>query len=262
MNKYLIAAGSAALLAITSQAGAAPVEATLISHIQNGSSQLRWDGCTDYAAFTNCINPANPWMAAAGIVPSTAVWSWDADTGVLSMTGSFNSAVTIGSQAMGPMIIGDKVTDLVIDTVNQTVSASAYACGEGNFLANVGANGCMDVDLGSNFFLESSVAYNIGGDASCVAVSLGGDDANLTGDGAGGPLPRGLTARTAGGGCNATTGAFDLFWVTTSGDMVSFASADGSNVLNFQVVPVPGAVWLFGSALGLAGIIRRRKAVA
>ncbi|MBW7930069.1 MAG: hypothetical protein H3C57_02030 [Gammaproteobacteria bacterium] len=262
MNKYLIAAGSAALLAVTSQAGAAPVEATLISNIQNGTSTLRWDGCTNFAQFSNCIHPANAAFAAAGIVPSTAQWTWDAATGVLSMTGSFNSASSIGSNAMSPMIIGDKVTDLTIDTVNQTVTAAAYACGEGSFLGGVGANGCMDVSHGGNFMLDSSVAYNIGGDASCVAVTLGGDDANLTGDGAGGPMPRGLTARAAGGGCNATSGAFDLFAVTTSGNMVSLASLDGSNVLNFQVVPVPGAVWLFGSALGLAGIIRRRKAVA
>ena len=28
--------------------------------------------------------------------------------------------------------------------------------------------------------------------------------------------------------------------------------------MDVQVVPVPAAVWLFGSALGLAGLMRRR----
>jgi hypothetical protein len=32
--------------------------------------------------------------------------------------------------------------------------------------------------------------------------------------------------------------------------------------LNYSVVPVPGAVWLLGSALGLLGIARRRQARA
>lgn len=261
MNKYLVAAGSAALLAMSSQAGAVQID--LVSYIQNDSSTLRWDGCTNFAAHTPCIHPANAAFAAAGITPSTAVWDWT--DGVLSMVGTFNAASTIGSNAMSPMVIGDKVTNLVVDTVNQTVTADAYACGEGSFLSGVGANGCMDVSLGDNFMLDSSVAYNVGGDASCVVLTVGGDDEPLSGS----VLPRGLTARAAGGGCDATTGAFDFFTVvsdnTASGGQLVI-QIDESAVLTFQavetVVPVPGAVWLFGSALGLAGIIRRRKALA
>jgi hypothetical protein len=40
-------------------------------------------------------------------------------------------------------------------------------------------------------------------------------------------------------------------------------NATGNNIreeLNFSVVPVPAAVWLFGSALGLMGVVRRKKA--
>jgi hypothetical protein len=36
-------------------------------------------------------------------------------------------------------------------------------------------------------------------------------------------------------------------------------AAQLSNVRAFSVVPVPAAVWLFGSALGFMGLIRRRK---
>jgi hypothetical protein len=30
--------------------------------------------------------------------------------------------------------------------------------------------------------------------------------------------------------------------------------------VSFSVVPVPAAVWLFGSAIGLMGVVRRKKA--
>jgi hypothetical protein len=32
--------------------------------------------------------------------------------------------------------------------------------------------------------------------------------------------------------------------------------------MDFSVVPVPAAVWLFGSALGVMGLVRRKKAAA
>lgn len=280
MNKLVIAAGSTALLALASQAGAATLtyDLTMTGAFQRSSSgslsTLKWDGCTTYSVTTGCINPGNTNLAAAGIVPSTAVWQWN-DDGVLSMTGSFNAAATIGSSgsAAASMVIGDKVTNLSINTITHTVSASSYACGEGNFLANVGANGCLDLDLGADGVLNSTVAYNVGGDATCVQLTVGGDDDNMSG----GELPRGLTARAAGGGCDATTGAFDMFTVHQNDNHVGGKlvigiatpiTAAGAAWLEFNIddikpvpaVPVPGAVWLFGSALGLAGMIRRRKA--
>jgi hypothetical protein len=39
-------------------------------------------------------------------------------------------------------------------------------------------------------------------------------------------------------------------------------SADLSNVRAFSVVPIPAAVWLFGSGLGLLGWMRRKSIVA
>jgi hypothetical protein len=43
------------------------------------------------------------------------------------------------------------------------------------------------------------------------------------------------------------------------------SSGQGNNIreeLDFSVVPVPAAVWLFGSALGVMGLVRRKKAAA
>ena len=43
------------------------------------------------------------------------------------------------------------------------------------------------------------------------------------------------------------------------------SSGAGNNIreeLDFSVVPVPAAVWLFGSALGVMGVVRRKKAAA
>ncbi len=243
MRKTFCFVATLALLAVAQVASATRV--VLIAHNQRSGagtgqpSVLRWDGCANYAQYTNCINPANAGMAAAGITPSTAVWDWDAATGVLSMTGTFNSASTISSQSMGPMVIGDKVTDLVIDTTNNTTSAATYACGEGTFLAGVGAHGCANVSTGGDFTYNSSMAYNVGGDANCVQRTLGGDDVS-TGN------PRTLATTAGGGGCDPGDGAFLMYEVTTDntatlgGQLVVSNNTDlfaaGVNYLTFQAV--------------------------
>ncbi len=261
MKKVLI---SAALLALAGQVSAAPVLLELDAHNQRSSSgslsTLRWEGCANFAAHTSCINPGNAGIIAAGVTASTAVWTWDAATGVLSMTGNFNTISTLGSSAFSSAVIGDKVTNMTIDTVADTTSATAYSCGEGNFLAGVGANGCANVGTGGNFTYESSMAYNVGGNANCVQRTLGGDDVS-TGN------PRTLANTAGGGGCSAGDGAFNLWIVVqdnlgSNGTLILSNNADlaaaGVNYLTFSNVPVPGAVWLLGSALGGLAWVRRR----
>ena len=260
-----------ALLSVSGTVNAAT--ATLVAHNQRSSSgalsTLKWDGCATYSAATACINPANTTLAGMGITPSTAVWDWNSATGVLSMTGSFNTASTLGSSgaAAASVVIGDRVTNMIIDTTTNTTTAAAYNCAEGNFLGNVGANGCLNISLGDDFANNSSALYNVGGNANCVQRTLGGDDVS-TGN------PRGLASAGAAGGCDAVDGAFDLWTVVqnapnSGGTLIISNGVDtalaGTNYLTFSVaaVPAPPAVWLLGSGLAAlaARRLRRRKAV-
>jgi hypothetical protein len=275
VKKIILAAASLSLLGLSGLASAVPVN--LVAHNQRSSSgtlsTLKWAGpssspawtCATFTTGNPCINPANATLAAMGITASTAVWDWDAATGILSMTGAFNTVSTLGSSgaAAASAVIGDKVTDLVINTTADTTTASSYACAEGNFLAGVGAHGCANVGLGDDFLYNSSVAYNVGGNANCIQRSLGGDDLS-TGN------PRGLASAAAAGGCNAVDGAFNLWTVVqdSGGTLIISNGIDtslaGTNYLTFaSVVPAPASVWLLGTAMGgLLGWKRRRAKTA
>ncbi|MCK6372436.1 MAG: hypothetical protein L6Q83_14130, partial [Gammaproteobacteria bacterium] len=150
----------------------------------------------------------------------------------------------VSSNANGSPVISDKVVDLVIDTTNDTTTATSYDCVEGTFLISVGAHGCANVDVGDNFLYDSSVIYNVGGDANCVQRTLGVDDVD-TGS------PRTLADTAGGGGCDPGAGAFNLWTVVedntaTGGQLIisnNVPIADaGTNYLTFQVVTAPDAV--------------------
>ncbi|MEQ1803060.1 MAG: VPLPA-CTERM sorting domain-containing protein [Gammaproteobacteria bacterium] len=220
---------------------------------------------------------------------STATWDWDAGTGVLTMTSGFlQQAQRIGS-VPGPstsLILSDLVTGLVIDTVNGTTSATTYNCIEGGFGAGTGASSCGGYALGVNNINESSIAYNVGGSADCTAITAGGDDPvnPLT-------VYRGLQSAAGGPGCGDHTGrgaldmvlmvqdnvgiggtlilanwnsdlAFNQACVQTAPGAPGMANCNRAHWLIFSTnpVPVPAAVWLFGSAVGLLGVARRRRA--
>ncbi len=270
MRKTTFSLIALAALALVETAQAYPVRMTAVhQRASSGTlSTLKWSGCTTYTAATGCINPGNPNLAAAGITPSTAVWDWNPTTGVLSMTGDFNSASTIGSSgsAVASMVIGDKVTNMTINTGTQTTTATSYTCGEGNFLAGVGANGCLNLSLGDDGVLNSSAAYNVGGNANCVQRTIGGDDSS-TGN------VRTLANTAGGGGCEAGDGAFNMWTVVQdnlgSGGTLIISNgiplnASGTSYLTFeaQVVPVPAAAWLLAPAVLAAGRFSRRRKAA
>jgi len=217
-------------------------------------STLKWKTCAPTGSTNPCLSTTNAWTLA-NATGSTAAWTWNPATGVLAMTGTFQSTSFVSSNANGSPVISDKVVDLVINTTTDTTTAAAYNCIEGTFLASVGANGCLNVSLGDDFTNQSSALYNVGGGANCVQRTVGGDDVS-TGN------TRGLTNSAAAGPCNAVDGAFN-FWVverddTASGGQLILRSdipinSPGANFLTFSVaedlVPDP---FSFGTQAGVS----------
>ncbi|GMW07694.1 MAG: hypothetical protein AMXMBFR8_24900 [Nevskiales bacterium] len=242
------------MLVVSGTTMAVPV--TLVSHNQKSGTSLStlvWNGA----------NTGGVGGMTVGAEPSTATWDWDGTT--LTGTGLYFATTHIGSMPTASSIIGDRVTDLVINTATNSTSATDYECREGNFLGNVGAHGCGNISLDYNATYDSAIAYNVGGDASCVSRTLGGDDVS-TGN------PLGLTNRVAGGGCDATDGAF-ILWEVVQDDNVPFGTlrisnftditANGANYMTFSygdtAVPLPAAAWLLAPAVLAAGRFARRR---
>ncbi len=209
MRKATLTVVALALLGLTGVASAVSVR--MDAHNQRSSggtlSTLKWKACAPTGATNPCLSTTNAWTLA-NAVPSDAVWDWNAGTGVLSMTGTFQTTSFVSSNANGSPVISDKVVDMVINTQAQTTTATSYRCIEGTFLASVGAVGCLNVGTGNDFINDSSAVYNVGGSANCVQRTIGGDDTD-TGN------PRGLFSAGAVGACNPVDGAFNLWTVIT-----------------------------------------------
>ena len=224
MNKVLLAL---ALFAVSWSANA--VTLVLVSHqttAQGGVASLYTNGETITGG------------------ASTATWSWDGT--ILSSTGLYSATSAIHP---GSTILSDQITDLNIDTSTSSAGGTAaYACLEGTFLAGVANNGCGGYAWGTNGIDESSVSY---GPGLAASRTLGGDD-----------TPAGVLRTIAAFdyGLEGVTGTGlalgDAVYIGTG---IALGSTGGER-MTFTVVPVPAAAWLFGSALGLLGWMRRRAA--
>jgi len=230
MKKVLFAV---ALFAVSAAANA--VQVLLLTHNQTSGS----------GAVSTLITDGSH---IQGQPASTAIFDWDGTT--LSSTGLYSAVGSLGSSPYSPTILNDQVTDLTITPgTASTAGTTAYACVEGTFLHGVGADGCGGYTLGVNFLDDSTTVWS----GLSVSQTIGGDDVASAG-------PRTVSAY-----------AFNTVSVTGTGmgagDLVKIGNGItvgvaglGGELMTFQVVPVPAAAWLFGSALGLLGWARRRVA--
>jgi len=142
--------------AIAATLGAATADATVFT--------ATLDGVASYSG--NGSSPGN-------ISSSTATWSYDDVTGLLSQTGgTFNVRFTITPTTT---LFRHLITGLVIGD-GAAAAASTYACSEGNFGGNVGASLCGNYNFGANFANDSTVSW---GPGTATARTIGGDDMAL-----------------------------------------------------------------------------------
>ncbi len=169
-------------------------------------------------------------------INSAATWDLDTGTGVATQTGgTLNMVAKVGATPL----MSHTMTSGVLSS--GTATAASWACVEGVFGGIVGAHICGNYNFGSNFTNESTV----GNSGTATTVTLGGDDVSLGAPQSLANSYSGLALTSLGGGN----------WKLSNG-VVGVGGYD----FTFNVVPVPAAVWLFGSALGLMGVARRRTA--
>jgi hypothetical protein len=214
MKKSQIAIGVAAAFGVTA-ANAVVVNLSLVgttTYSSNGSS-------------------------AAIVSGSTATWTYDTVTDILTGTGLYKEQTQIIPSP--GQLFTHNIGNLTAGG-GGTAGATSYSCIEGSFGGGVGASLCGNYNFGANGTNESSTSW---GPGVLFSKTVVGDDVDL-----------GLQQSIAGydglsGVWNGTT------LVMSNGSN----STQGGLTMTFtNAVPVPAAVWLFGSALGLLGWIRRR----
>jgi len=200
-------------------------------------------------------NNSAPSSVNGNIGSSTATWSYDDATNVLTQTGgTFNVRFTTAPTST---LFRHLTTGLVVGN-GAAATATSYVCAEGNFGAGVGASICGNYTFGANLLNESTATWGPGTGAS---RTIGGDDSAVGAqqtvavfDGMNTVSWVGTTLRISNRSCTGPCatlpgGAFN------NGYIFTFSAGP-------QVVPVPAAAWLFGGALAGLSMLRRRAAAS
>jgi len=174
---------------------------------------------------------------------STATWTLDTVTGVVTGSGNL-----IQQSQVAPFLPGQVFTRTVGNLSwggTTTATATSFDCVDGSFSNSVFASFCGNYNWGANYTNESTNSY---GPGLAFSKTVAGDDVNLG-------QQQNITDYD---GATTTIGGL------TGGSLITVSNINptitGGQALVYQVVPVPAAVWLFGSALGLLVWVRRRTA--
>lgn len=223
---------------------------TAVAAIAGGASAMA-DAATYTATLTQVLIYNNSAVNgfAQNISSSTATWSYDDVTNLVTQTGGIYNVRT--TTAPTSTLFRILTTGLVIGN-GGVASAATYSCVEGNFGGNVGASICGNYAFGANFFDESATTW---GPGTAASRTLGGDDV------ANGPQE---TVATYDGmntvSFNGTTLVITNKTCTSSCGTLPAGYFNKGQQWTFATVPVPAAAWLFGSAVGLLGGLGRRRA--
>ncbi len=170
-------------------------------------------------------------------------------TAVLGMLG----AVFLLPTTANASLIGTTVSCTNVDSFISCAPPSATVGSGSEFTISIGATTGWTADIGASSILIEKIGA-AGSISDPTARRIRFDDLFTS------PVEiAGFTLSTVGSNLTSSAIAFDAHSVT-----VNFASTawnlGGSALITLQTVPIPGAVWLFGSGLlGLAGTAIRKK---
>jgi hypothetical protein len=177
-------------------------------------------------------------LGTAILSGSTASWEFDTVTGVVTGSGQYFAQYQIIPTP--GQLFTHSIVDLVVGG-GIAATATSYECIEGTFGSAAGGHLCGNISYGGNFKFESTVSYGPGTEFS---RTIGGDDFSE--------------------GPQQDLARYDGWATEVNGSTVLlsrlYEPVYGGFEMTFQVVPVPAAAWLFGSALGFLGWMRRKKA--